>query len=354
MMSIVLMIFLVIGAVSATESINGSYTEDSNIIEDNDISLSANNKLEISNEDSISETNIVYSHDDNLGSNPDDEVLNITDSYYEDTYQQTSNTLEAIGENTSNLSGSSSDSVISASSSNDIVSADSFVDQSIIAASPASTKISVDDTHYTKSSTYIDVTLTDVNGKPISNQKISLVVNKKTYSAITDAKGIASVETDSLSVGTYTVSLKYGGNSEYSSVSLSKKVKVLSSVIGSDLTKDYREKSKYTVTLWNGTSVLSNAKVTFKVNCKTYTSTTNNKGQASIDINLAVGKYTITVTNCVTKEQVSHKIIVKKAKTKITAKSKTYIPAKKKGSFSVALKTKQGIALKNKKVTFKD
>ncbi len=352
MMSIVLMIFLVIGAVSATESINGSYTEDSNIIEDNDISLSANNKLEISNEDSISETNIVYSHDDNLGSNPDDEVLNITDSYYEDTYQQTSNTLEAIGENTSNLSGSSSDSVISASSSNDIVSADSFVDQSIIATSPASTKISVDDTHYTKSSTYIDVTLTDVNGKPISNQKISLVVNKKTYSAITDAKGIASVETDSLSVGTYTVSLKYEGNSEYSSVSLSKKVKVLSSVIGSDLTKDYREKSKYTVTLWNGTSVLSNAKVTFKVNGKTYTSTTNNKGQASIDINLAVGKYTITVTNSVTKEQVSHKIIVKKAKTKITAKSKTYIPAKKKGSFSVVLKTKQGIALKNKKVTF--
>ena len=64
------MVFLAIGAVSAAESINVSETEDSNYLIGDDVSSSANNKLEISNEVSISETNIVNSHDDNLGNCP--------------------------------------------------------------------------------------------------------------------------------------------------------------------------------------------------------------------------------------------------------------------------------------------
>ena len=58
-MTIVLMFFMIMGAVSAAESIDVSDTEDSNLIGDNDDSLSTNNKLEISSEDSISETNII-------------------------------------------------------------------------------------------------------------------------------------------------------------------------------------------------------------------------------------------------------------------------------------------------------
>ena len=91
-MTIVLMFFMIMGAVSAAESIDVSDTEDSNLIGDNDDSLSTNNKLEISSEDSISETNIVNSHDDNLGNYPDEEVLNASaDSYYEDNQVITSN-----------------------------------------------------------------------------------------------------------------------------------------------------------------------------------------------------------------------------------------------------------------------
>ena len=71
-----LMVFLAIGAVSAADSINVMDTEDSNFMQDNAYSLSADNKLEISSEDSISETNIVNSHDDNLGNYPTDEALN--------------------------------------------------------------------------------------------------------------------------------------------------------------------------------------------------------------------------------------------------------------------------------------
>ena len=79
--------FILLSAVSAVDNTNVSITEYSNL--DDDVNASSiQNKLEISNEDSISETNIVNSHDDNLGNYPDEEVLNASaDSYYEDNNQ---------------------------------------------------------------------------------------------------------------------------------------------------------------------------------------------------------------------------------------------------------------------------
>ena len=353
MISIACMLFLVIGAVSAAESINVSDSEDSNSIGDNVDSLSANCKLEISNEVSISQTNIVNSHDDNLGDCPDEAVLNSSaDSYYEDNNQEqsTSNGDVAVGENVLGISGSSDDSVVAEVSSNDIVSADGS--QNIISASPVSTVLSVGDTHYSASATYFDVTLKDNTGKALSDQKVSLTVNGKTYSAFTNAKGIASIKTNSLNIGTYTLSLSYGGNSNYASSSLSKKVKVLSSAIGSSLTKYYGDTSKYKVTFWKDNAVLANTKVTFKINGKTYTKTTDKNGVASLSINLGVGKYVVTSTNPYSKESVSHKVVVKKDATKFIKKDKTYIKANKKNSFSVVLKSKHNVPLKNKKVTF--
>ena len=349
------MFFLVIGAVSATDYINVSNTEDSNLIGDNDDSLSANDKLEISNEVSVSQTNIVNSHDDYLGNYPDDEALNISaDLDYKDNIQKqsASNDIDAAGENTLSSTSSSADSVVADSSSDDVVSADSSTQSNIIAAGSISTKLSVSDTHYGKSATYFDVKLTDNNGKILINQKVTLNVNKKSYSAFTNNNGIASVKTDSLKIGSYTVSLNYGGNSNYSSSSLSKKVNVLSSVVGSDLTKFYGYSSKYKVTFWEDSLPLANTKVNFKVNGKTYTRTTNQKGVASLDISLPVGKYTISMTNPYSKEQVSHKIVVKKAKTKFSAAGKTYIHTNNKGSFSVVLKTVNNQIIKNKKITF--
>ncbi|MBQ8018077.1 MAG: hypothetical protein IJ258_08240 [Methanobrevibacter sp.] len=346
------MLFLVMGVVSATESINVYNTEDSNLIADDVDSLSENNKLEISNGVSISQTNIVNSHDDNLGDYCNDEVLNEGAESNDDQQKLTSDEDNADGENTLSSSSSSSDSVVAASSSNDFVSADSSTDSSIIAASPVSTKLSIADTHYGSSATYFDVTLKDNDGNVLANQKVTLNVNKKSYSAYTNANGVASVKTDSLNIGTYTVSLSYGGNSNYASSSLSKNVKVLSSAIGSDLTKYYGYTSEYKMTFWNGNSVLSDTKVTFTINGKSYTRTTDKNGVATLNINLAVGKHVVSVTNPYTKEKVSHKITVKKDKTKITAKSKTYIHSNKKGKFVVVLKTKHNALLKNQKVTF--
>jgi hypothetical protein len=342
------MVFLAIGAVSASESISDSYTEDSNyFMEDGVDSSSANNKLEISNEVSISETNIVNSHDDNLGSYPDDEVLNAS-SDYGDNYQEqlTSSDVEAVGENT--LGSSSTDSVVADSSSNNIVSADG----SGVSAGKQSTELSVSNTHYGKSSTIFDVTLKDANGNLLANQMVVLKVNKKSYSGITNDLGVASIKTASLKVGSYKVTLAYGGDANYSPSSLSKKVKVLSSAVGRDLTTHYKSVTKYKVTFWKDGKVLSNTKVTFKINGKKYSAKTNSNGVATVKVKLSAGKYTVTVTNPYSKEKVSHKIIVKKEKTGLSSKGKTYIPTNNKGSFKVVLKTKHGALLKNKKVSF--
>ena len=348
------MFFVAIASVSAIDSLNAQDTEDSNLMADNDDSLSTENKLEISSDVSISETNIVNSHDDNLGNYPDENALESDYSYYEDNSQQqlTSSNVEVVENNTESLSSSSADAVVSESSTNDIVSAGSSTQSGIKTATPVSTKLSVSDTHYSKSATYFDVTLKDKNGKALANQKVSLKVKNKIYSAYTNAKGIASIKTAALAVGSYSVSLSYGGNSNFSSSSLSKKVKVLSSISGSDLTKYCGYTSKYKVTFWKNGAPLANKKVTFKLNGKTYTKTTNKNGVATLNVKLYAGKFTVTMTNSYSKEKVSHKIVVKKDKTSFDAKSKTYIIAKNKGVFSVVLKTKHNALLVKKPISF--
>ena len=367
MFSIVCILFLIIGAVSAVDSLNVVNKEDSNFMGDNDYSLSAENKLEISSEYSISETNIVDSHDDNLGNTPDDEVLNISadsenvtgaDSYeeigassFEDINQPISSNVEVESDTSIGSSGSSIDRVATDVSSNNVVGAAGSTVLSAKSATLISTKLTVSDTHYGKSATYFKVTLTDQKGNPLSNQKVSLKVNKKMYSAFTDAKGKALIKTASLNVGKYTISLNYEGNENYTSSSLSKKVKVLSSVIGSDLKKYYGQSSKYKVKFWKDNSVLKNTKVSFKVHGVTYTAKTNKNGVATFKVNLAVGKYVITAINPYSKEKVSHKIVVKQVKTKLNVND-VYIPINKKGSFSVVLKSKYGALLKDKKISF--
>ena len=346
------MLFLVLGAVSATDSINVSDTEDSNL-EDDDTSLSTQNKLEISSEDSISETNIVNSHDDNLGNYPSEYTVNSSDSYYGDNNQAKSTSQEGAGiiDNAVSSSGSSANDVVADSSSNGNVGAASEANKSV--TKKVSTSLAVSNAHYAKSATYFDVTLKDKSGKALTNQKVSLKVNGKTYSAKTNSKGIASIKTAALAVGTYAVTLSYAGDSNYASSSLSKKVKVLSSVSGSDLKKYYGYTSSYKMTFWKDNSVLANTKVIFKLNGKTYTETTNSKGVASIDINLAAGNYVITATNPYSKEKVSHNIVVEKDKTSLNAKSgNVYVIAKEKGEFTVTLKSKHNVLIKDAKIKF--
>ncbi len=333
------MFFVVLSAACATEIDNVSNTEDSNLTNDNVIALSQE-KLEVSNEVSISETNIVNSHDDNLKDYPEDDALKLSDdSYYEDNGEQK---LSLANENIDDaVSVSENESVIGSSSQDDV-----------LGASKISTTITVSNTHYDKAATYFQVTLQDSTGKALSNQKISLKVKSKTYSATTNKNGIATVKTAALAIGTYDVTVTYSGNGNYSSKSLSKSVKVLSSVSGKDLTKYYGSSTYYTATFWKDNSVLSNTKVAFYIGGKKYTFTTNKNGVATVKVGLKPGKYTITATNPASNEKLSNNLVVKKDKTTITGNSKTYILPYNYYTYHVSLTTAHGSPVKNSKVYF--
>ena len=339
--SIIFMLFLIMGFACASESIDISNSEDSTTKGYNVNSLSHDSKLESSNEVSVSQTNVVNSHNDNLGVYSDEN----------NTLRQLTSTQSDDRQDIKDLSISSTDSVV-AESSNDLVSAGVSNQSDILSASPVATKLSVSDAHYGNSATYFDVTLKDNEGNILSNQNITFTVNKKSYTAVTNSKGIASVKTDSLKVGSYTVAVTYRGAEGYSASSLSTTVKVLSSVVGSDLTKYYGYTSTYKMTFWKNNEVLANTQVSFTVNGKTYNKKTDANGVASIDIGLSSGKYAISAINPYSNEKISHKITVKKDKVVFNVKSKYYIHANKKGSFTIVLKSQHGVPLKNKKVSF--
>ena len=110
------MFFVALSASCAAEIVDVSNTEDSNLTNDDAIALSQE-KLEVSNEDSISETNLVNSHDDNLKDYPEDEVLlSSAESYYEDNGEQILSL--ASDDEDEKLSASEYDSVVSVSSKN--------------------------------------------------------------------------------------------------------------------------------------------------------------------------------------------------------------------------------------------
>jgi hypothetical protein len=332
------MFLVVAGAVSATDISNASNKEDSNLTNDNVNALSQE-KLEVSNEDSISQTNMVNSHDDNLNDYLNEDVLASSyGSYYGD------NTDQKLGiANSSNIMSISNEDVLNRDVGN----------TAKVASGNIKTSLSVYNTHYDSSSTKFRVSLQDNNGNALTNQKISMKIDGKTYTGLTNAKGDTYIKTAALAVGTYNVAISYSGNSEYSSSSLSKKVKVSSSISGKDLTKYYSADNYYSATFWKDSAYLANTKVTFNIDGKKYTFKTNKNGVAVAKAYLKPGNHTVSVTNPVTKEKITNKIVVKKDTSKLTGVSKVYLLPNYSYSYSATLKSSHGAPIKNAEVTFK-
>lgn len=340
------MFFIVLGTVCAVDISNASNTEDSNLTNDNVNSLSQE-KLEVSNEDSISETNLVISHDDNLEDCPGEDILQ-SSSYYEDNGNQ----KLALANNCSDVVSVSGEKSVLSSSLND----------EPLQASKVSTSLSVSDTYYNSAATQFKVTLQDANGKALANQKITLKVKSKSYTGTTNSDGIASIKTAALAVGTYAVSISYAGNTNASSSSLSKNVKVKKDTTTlSGNSKTYvlpYNKYTYTVTLASahGTSV-KDCKVYFSFNGKSVTAKTNANGKASFVIpSLAKGTYKITYkfqgNDGLYASSSSGTIYIKAANNKFAA-SDLKMDYNDGSKFSVTFTDKNGKALSGKTITFK-
>ena len=239
--------FIILGAVSAAELNNVTNIEDSNLIVENQ-------KLSISD---LDESGLAISSDDFKNES-------LTESY--------DNTLES---STQNLQTSTSNSTNT---------------------TKTSTKLAVYNPHYSKAGTIIKVSLKDDANNTLSNKKLTLSYNGKTYKSTTEQSGFAYFKLASLKVGTtMSLTVKFNGDAQYAKKTLNSKVKVKTSVVAKNLAETYGDKKAFPATFYKDNGKLKNTTVTFKVNSQKFKVKTNSLGVAEITKNLKPGTYTRVV-----------------------------------------------------------
>ncbi|WP_405306933.1 C1 family peptidase [Methanobrevibacter sp.] len=187
-------------------------------------------------------------------------------------------------------------------------------------------------------------TLLDNYGNPLDKRTVLVTIGSKRYEIITDANGVGNVDI-TLNQGIYSVKIINPINNE----SKTQTVKVINRITENKAVTMYYGAGKYyKVRVFddNG-NIAKRVKVTFTINNKKYTRTTDDNGYASFKISLKSAKYTIVAEYKGFK--VSNKITVKS--TLITKNINV-----KKGKtikFNAKLLNNKGKILKYKKITFK-
>ena len=170
---------------------------------------------------------------------------------------------------------------------------------------------------------YVVFTLKNSKGAVLSGKDVSVVLNGKTITGVTDSNGQFKVSTDGLVPKSYTASMTFAGDDYLMQSSATVNVvvkKATPKMTAKKATFKAKKKTKkYSIVLKdNKNKAMSKVKVTLKVKGKTYKATTNTKGKATFKITKLTkkGKYTAKVKfagnknyNAVTKKV---KITVKK------------------------------------------
>ena len=168
---------------------------------------------------------------------------------------------------------------------------------------------------------YFYVNLTDINGKPLANKTVQIGFNGAIYNRTTNETGGVKLQINLGYKGTYTFAVSYLGDDNYNGSFVVAKIVV--STQKTKLTtakKTYKASAKtktLTATLKDASGhVISGKKVTFTVNGKSYSATTNSKGVATVKVSLSTKKtYSFTAKyagdNMYTASSVSGKVTIK-------------------------------------------
>lgn len=143
------------------------------------------------------------------------------------------------------------------------------------------------------------------NDNPVAGKKVTVVINGKTLTGTTNEKGQASITVpNNLAVkNSYAATVTFAGDENYTQSTVKTSVVVNKAtpkfVYKTAVTLKRTDKNKkYTVTLkTDKNTVYKNAKVTIKVNGKTYSGKTNTKGQYTFKLTKLTkkGKFTATL-----------------------------------------------------------
>lgn len=136
----------------------------------------------------------------------------------------------------------------------------------------------------------LQVTLKDSNGNPLANKELSVVIDGKIQSVTTNSLGVATLNVKYANAATKYATIVYAGEgSNYQSslatakITVTKKATTLTAA-KTKVTGKVKKAIKIKVTLKTGKTALKSKKVTIKVNGKTFSGTTNAKGQVTITV----------------------------------------------------------------------
>lgn len=252
------------------------------------------------------------------------------------------------------------DNVVNITFSSDIYDAKSVVKNVIASAKPTTiTTVNVTTTYNVVKD--LVITLTDVNGKVLANKTVNVVVGTLNKNLTTNTSGQVSIDVSTLAPKTYVANIAFAGDEVYAKSNATANVvvnKIASSLTAPAVTATYNVGKNLVITLTANGKALANQKVTVKVGTISKTLTTNAKGQVSVDVSKLTPKtYTATFTyagdDINDKSSNTAKVVVNKAKPKITAKKATFKAKKKTKKYSIVLKDNKGKAIKKAKVTLK-
>lgn len=145
-------------------------------------------------------------------------------------------------------------------------------------------------------SNYIVTLKKKVDGHPIKNRKVSIKISNKgkSYTKKTNSKGQVSIPIGDL--GKLKMKISFAGDDVFVKSSASPNVTVEKGATKIIAPTNVGKGFKYVVTLKNSAGkVLSNRKVVITINNKTYTKTTNSKGEVSLSLGLKKGSYPLKI-----------------------------------------------------------
>jgi uncharacterized protein YerC len=154
-------------------------------------------------------------------------------------------------------------------------------------------------TIYQGQTAVITATLKDILGNYVKNQNISLTINKKTYSAITNSKGVATFKVTGLKNGNYGASVSFGETTNYLA-SQAVKTQVVKAIADFKITKILRSGNSYKVTIKNQGALnagKTKLKVSLTVGKKTYYKVASvNSIKAGKSLTVTVNFFTYSLT----------------------------------------------------------
>ena len=202
-------------------------------------------------------------------------------------------------------------------------------------------------------------TFLKADGSALANTDVKFKVNGKTYTAKTNANGVAGLSISFLKAGNYKI-ISYN----IDGLTKTNNIKVISSTTSQLITNNYTfsdtEKKIIKVTLLNGLGYAPNAGKTIKltINGVTYSAKTDSNGVASFTLpdTLAAGKYTAKYTfagnSYYSPSSATDTVIIKEGNSELTVTSPTKFVKGAGESLKVTL-TSEGVPLAGKNVVFK-